>query len=396
VRRQEPESPEEFAERVGHELPPGPPPPPPGSDKSRLKPPRYPFVAFDDIVMSTSAFYRVKDLIPSEGLVIIWGPPKCGKSFWAFDLFMHIAMGWEYRGLRVKGGSVFYCALEGQKGFTRRVEAYRRKHPKSQGAPFHLMSIPLDLIHDHKALIASIRVQCPAGVEPAAVVIDTLNRSLVGSENNDEDMAAYVRAADAVRASFHCVVVVIHHCGHDERRLRGHSSIIGAADTEISIKRDAANNIVTTLERSKDGETGLEIISRLVKVELGNDDDGDPITSCVVEPVGYVGNAEPTKATAKRARPQGQTELLKAALLETYDRLAPFVQHSDGHGGFKGFQKVPVDAIRDELREGGYLEIDDDTLTITNAAKLRFSNAKKQLLAERTIKEANRLIWRMK
>jgi hypothetical protein len=277
---------------------------------------------------------------------------------------MHIAMGWEYRGLRVKGGSVFYCALEGQKGFTRRVEAYRRKHPKSQGAPFHLMSIPLDLIHDHKALIASIRVQCPAGVEPAAVVIDTLNRSLVGSENNDEDMAAYVRAADAVRASFHCVVVVIHHCGHDERRLRGHSSIIGAADTEISIKRDAANNI--------------------------------PITSCVVEPVGYVGNAEPTKATAKRARPQGQTELLKAALLETYDRLAPFVQHSDGHGGFKGFQKVPVDAIRDELREGGYLEIDDDTLTITNAAKLRFSNAKKQLLAERTIKETNRLIWRMK
>jgi AAA domain len=369
---------------------------PPERGKLKSKP-RFPLIVFDDVLMSTTSFHLVKDLIPREGLVVIWGPPKCGKSFWTLDVFMHIACGWEYRGLRVKSGAIVYCVLEGQKGFTRRIAAFRKKYPASKGAPFYLMFTPLNLIVDVKALIASIRAQLPKDVDPGAVVIDTLNRILVGSENKDEDMAAYVRAADAVHAAFHCVVAVVHHCGHDERRLRGHSSLIGAADTEISIKRDAANNLVTTLERSKDGETGLEIISRLVRVNLGNDDDGDPITSCVLEPVGDVGKADPAKPTAaKRARPLSQIDLLKAAFLETYDRLAPFIPHSGGHGGFKGFQKVPVDAIRDELREAGYLEINDDTLAITNAARLRLGNAKKQLLAEKTLKEANRLIWRAK
>ena len=404
------ETPEEFLKRVGQELPPIEPEAPqrpnggsnPGigegprpGPKPPGKNPRFPIIVFDDVLMSTTSFHLVKDLIPREGLVVIWGPPKCGKSFWTLDIFMHVACGWEYRGLRVKSGAIVYCVLEGQKGFTRRIAAFRKKYPASKGAPFYLMFAPLNIIVDVKALIASIRAQLPKDVEPAAVVIDTLNRSLVGSENKDEDMAAYVRAADAIRAAFHCVVPVVHHCGHDERRLRGHSSLIGAADTEISTKRDAANNLVATLERSKDGETGLEIISRLVRVDLGNDDDGDAITSCVIEPVGDVGKADPAKATAKRARPQSQIELLKAAFLETYDRLAPFIPHSGGHGGF-AISKVPIDAIRDELREGGYLEIDDDTLAITNAATLRFSNAKKQLLAEKTIKEANRLIWRTK
>jgi hypothetical protein len=204
------------------------------------KAPRFPLVKFDDISMATTSFYLVKDLIPSEGLVVIWGPPKCGKSFWAFDLFMHVACGWEYRGLRVKPGAIVCCVLEGQKGCTRRVAAFRKRYPAAKGAPLYLMFTTLDLIHDHKALIASIKAQLPEGVEPAAVLIDTLNRSLVVSENKDEDMAAYLRAADAIRAAFHCVVPVVHHCGHDERRLRGHSSIIGNADTEISIKRDAA------------------------------------------------------------------------------------------------------------------------------------------------------------
>ena len=29
---------------------------------------------------------------------------------------------------------------------------------------------------------------------PAAVIIDTLNRSLAGSESSDEDMAAYIKS----------------------------------------------------------------------------------------------------------------------------------------------------------------------------------------------------------
>jgi hypothetical protein len=233
------------------------------------KTPRFPLVAFRDVLKSTASYYLVKNLVPRSGLVVVWGPPKCGKSFWVFDLVMHAALGWEYRGLRVKKGPVVYCALEGVKGFTNRIEAFRIKRPGSDDAQLSLMFAPLDLVRDRKALIESIRAQLPEGARPFSVVIDTLNRSLVGSESKDEDMGAYVRAADAIRDAFDCVVIIIHHCGHNEDRPRGHSSLLGAADVQISVKRDAAGNVAATVELAKDGPIGLEFISRLVVVDLG-------------------------------------------------------------------------------------------------------------------------------
>jgi hypothetical protein len=219
---------------------------------------------------------------------------------------MHPALGAPYRNLKVKTGPIVYCALEGVAGFKRRIAA-REKHTQSEDAQFHSMFTPLDLIKDRKALIASIRAQL-GGVKPVAVAIDTLNRSFVGSENNPEDMAAYVRAADEIRAAFDCVVIIVHHCGHNGERPRGHSSLLGAADVLIAVKRDEADNIVATIERAKDAPAGLEIVSRLAVVDLGKDEDGDEITSCVVEPVG-----EPA-ATKAKAKPKALTKTAKIVL----------------------------------------------------------------------------------
>src|SRR6516165_6497051 len=77
------------------------------------------------------------------------------------------------------------------------------------------------------------------GARPAAVVLDTLNKSLVGSESKDIDMANYVRAAEAIREAFDCVVIIVHHCGWDESRMRGHSSLPAALDTELAVVREA-------------------------------------------------------------------------------------------------------------------------------------------------------------
>jgi AAA domain len=120
---------------------------------------------------------------------------------------------------------------------------------------------------------------------PAAVVIDTLNRSLTGSESDDRDMAAYVKAADAIRDAFGCAVIIVHHCGHEGTRPRGHSSLIGAVDAQIAVKRDATDNIIATVELMKDGSRGDEFASKLEVIEIGLDDDGDKITSCVIVPV---------------------------------------------------------------------------------------------------------------
>ena len=140
-------------------------------------PPRFVLVPFDQIKISAGATYLVKGLIPPRGLVVIWGEPKCGKSFFTFDLAMHVALGWEYRGRRVKQGCVVYCALEGAQGFRARIEAFRRKKLSGEASPpFHLMSASLNLVANQVAFLADIRAQLGEN-KPVMVVIDTLNRS---------------------------------------------------------------------------------------------------------------------------------------------------------------------------------------------------------------------------
>jgi hypothetical protein len=246
---------------------------------------RFKLEPFNTVEAATVPNYLVKGLVPRQALTVIWGPPKSGKSFWTFDLFMHVALGCSYRGRKVQGGPVVYLALEGGGGFRARVAAWRQEYLEGAAArvPFYLLAVPVDLVADCDGLIASIEEQA---VAPAVVVIDTLNRALAGSENNPEDMASFIRAADTIRGTFNCAVAVIHHCGIDAKRPRGHTSLTGAADAQIAIVRDDQTGIIQAkIEFMKDGETGVIIPSRLEAVTLGNDDEGDPITSCVVVPV---------------------------------------------------------------------------------------------------------------
>jgi hypothetical protein len=140
-----------------------PPPPPPGSKPSggpsALM--SFPFVAFNEIKPSTTPAYLVKGIIPSEGQTAVWGKPKCGKSFWVFDLVMHIALGWPYRGHRVKQCTVAYMALEGGHGFKARIEAWRKTHLEGHArpVPFYLCDklMPAGLAASVEQLVGNIK-----------------------------------------------------------------------------------------------------------------------------------------------------------------------------------------------------------------------------------------------
>jgi hypothetical protein len=84
--------------------------------------------AFNDVMLSTTSNYLIRDVLPASGLTIMWGAPKSGKSFLAFDMSMYVSLGWVYRGHRVRQGAVVYAALEGGHGFRRRIVAWRMYH----------------------------------------------------------------------------------------------------------------------------------------------------------------------------------------------------------------------------------------------------------------------------
>jgi hypothetical protein len=286
----------------------------PNGHQSASAQPRFELIRFDAVQLGASPAYLVKGLIPRSGLTVIWGPPKCGKSFWTFDMAMHVARGTFYRGRRVQQGLVVYLALEGGHGFRARIEAYRRVHDINN-APFFLVTNRTSLVQDHGDLISDIRSQIGTSV-PALVVIDTLNRSLAGSESKDEDMAAYIRAADTIREAFDCSIVVVHHCGVDGSRPRGHTSLTGAADAQHAVTREGGN-IVVTIEWLKDGCEGDRIVSALEQIELGTDIDGELITSCVITPVDSGSIEQPTF----ERKVKGAAKVALDALYEAIDEL---------------------------------------------------------------------------
>jgi hypothetical protein len=256
---------------------------------------------------------------------VAWGRPKCGKSFWTFDLAAHVATGLSYRGLKVRQGPVVYIAAEGADGFHARIEAWCAQYlglpigadtPKKADIPFDLLPVRLDLVQDHDAFISDVMRQT-SNVPPVLVVVDTLNRTYAGSESSDEDMTAYVAAADAIKAAFKCTVIIVHHCGHETSRPRGHSSLTAAADTQIAIRRDG-DFVTATVEWNKDGPEGYVNVSRLDLVEIGLDGDGDPVTTRVVvpcDPVEAGAGAGPGRPKMS-ANLQNALEALKMAIAD--------------------------------------------------------------------------------
>jgi AAA domain len=265
-----------------------------GSTRPRPRPAdrdRFQFTAFREIVVGTSGSYTVAGLIPRLGVVIVWGKPKCGKTFWTFDLEMHVALGWPYRGRRVEQGLTLHIACEGVAGLGARKEAWREYHldcgydaDELDDAPFYLCKeTTLDLVSDVDAVAKAIAEQFDDA--PIRVItIDTLNRSLKGSESKDEDMTAYIRAAVTLAEKFQCAVLIVHHCGYDTSHPRGHTSLIGSVDADIEVTKGETGEVCTEVKNMRDGENVAKTCSRLAPIEVGIDDNGDPIVSCVITP----------------------------------------------------------------------------------------------------------------
>jgi hypothetical protein len=297
--------------------------------------------------------YLVDELIPSKGIVVVWGPPKCMKSFIMLDAMLHVAMGWEFHDRAVQQGPVVYCAFEGGHGFHKRIEAQRRHYnmdPDTR-APMPIMSGMANLINDHKLLTKEIgeQVKRDFGTLPAAVVLDTLNRSLQGSESKDTDMANYIAAAEAIREAFQCVVIIVHHCGYDDSRMRGHSSLPGAVDASLAITRE--NEVSTmTVEYMRDGAEGTRITVRSKKVVVGQDANGRDLTSLVVER--FDGDASKAKKTWPPSLKVFRAALIEAILSFGFDYKIP---------GGPTVKAVDLTHVRDAFYKTYVVESDENT-----------------------------------
>ncbi|MFW6028367.1 MAG: AAA family ATPase, partial [bacterium] len=175
--------------------------------------------------------------------------------------------------------------------------------------------------------------------------------------------------------------IVIHHCGHDGNRPRGHSALLGAVDAQIAVTRDTSDNIIATVERMKDGPEGATVASRLEQVEVGTDEDGDAITSCIVVPVdeGEIVKATPTRKLSDRQR----MALDRLGNLSVDGKPLPPEWNMPA-----GIMAVPIFTWRAEMEKSGVLD--------TQAANPRadFKRLKDSLQARHLIGEREGLVWK--
>jgi hypothetical protein len=248
---------------------------------------RFQVIDFEDMRPDSISHYLVDELLPEKGIGMVWGKPKCLKSFVVLDLCFHIARGMSYHDRAVRQGGVVYCAFEGGYGYKKRVAALRIKYKLDENEPngtTPLKIVPAsapNLVKDHTQLVREVREQI-GNMLPRVVVLDTLNKSMPGSEGKDADMAAYIKAAEAIRDAFDCLVLIVHHCGWDESRPRGHSSLPGAVDVQLRVERNA-NAVVVEVELMRDGPEGTQVHLVAEEVTVGIDErSGKKLTSLVL------------------------------------------------------------------------------------------------------------------
>lgn len=341
-----------------------------------------PYVLFRDVRPILASQWLIKGVLPRHGLAAIYGPSGEGKTFIALDLLMSIAGGAAWRGHRTTPGAVLYLAPDGGALVQNRLAAYRQHHGITGDCDFVLVPCPVDLLGKLGAgdvarvtdLIAHI--ESTYGLKIVAVCVDTVSRAMPGGdENQPADMTRFIDNLAKIQNGADRLLVGIHHTPKsDAATMRGHSSLHGACDCELNV---ADRKI--RIAKQRDGADGAEFGFDLAVVELGRDEDGDPVTSCVA--VRSDGDRKPKKKLSDRDKLALET--LRDLVITEGEKLPQGTRYP-GAGQHLG---VELSRYRNSLYEKAFSGTDRDTF------KKVFQRIRERLQAAGLIGIYGDLVW---
>ena len=211
--------------------------------------------------------FLVDELIP-EGLHILAGAPKIGKSWLALWLCLCVAQGQPLWNFATTQGEVLYLSLEDS---FQRIQTRLFDLTEAATPTLHIAIMADTLRHGLEQQIEQFLAEHPT---TKLVVIDTLQRvrSAGGDSNlyaNDyQDVGLLKQLAD----QHHIAILLIHHLRklHDDdpmNMISGSTGLSGAADSAFVLQKNARSANAASLHC-----TGRDIPDRTLKLELDEDD----------------------------------------------------------------------------------------------------------------------------
>ena len=237
-----------------------------------------------DTIKDEPVSWIIKDVLTIKGFCVLVGPPGSYKSFIALDIAEAIATGRTWMGNQVSSpGAVLYIAGEGFGGLGARIKATKINNNTKDGAEIYVIRHQLNLrssSDDFNILMESIDDLIQrTGIDLRLIQIDTLARSFGGgNENDSSDMGAWIHNCGRMQRKLDCALMAMHHSGKDILRgARGHSSLLGAVDTQLELQKIAmdepkdgvAGRGVITLSKSKDGQDNLKFGFEMIHIDIG-------------------------------------------------------------------------------------------------------------------------------
>ena len=222
--------------------------------------------------------WLVKYVVP-EGLGVIFGQSGTFKSFIALDLALHITYGMRWLGQKTIKAEVVYVSAEGGGGVARRIQAWH------EARSMDWRKCTLKVVIDHvtpDADFVRLRKEIESIGGARLIILDTFSQIFEGDENSAESVSEFLRLITrTLLKPLGATIILIHHVGHaEDSRPRGSSAITANADFLFSVSRTKGERIaILECTKQKDCDLWPPVNFHASKIDLGQDSDGDPLSS---------------------------------------------------------------------------------------------------------------------
>jgi hypothetical protein len=230
----------------------------------------------------------------------VWlaGQPGSFKSFIALDWAGCVGAGIAWQGHATTQGLVAYIVAEGAHGMKLRVRAWEERYSQEMTGVLFLPS-PVQ-VTDAKAW--KLLIEGCKRLKVSMVVLDTQARMSAGlDENGPEGMGMILHATAKLREETGAAVVPVHHLTKTGESVRGHGSLIGAADTIVKLVRPPGRDgedlqVEVHMDKQKDMEEGSPLTLRMRRHDWGVDHEtGRTLSSLSVAEVDPFTSARPAR-----------------------------------------------------------------------------------------------------